>query len=138
MPSPWASQYMHGATNAATTPGHAARKAEERKAAQFCAHHNCPGFTFRPVAVEVLGRWGEGAMRFAREGIEGAGFQGREKQRAYDTLFKAVAFDRVRWNSRILTAGMGLATAHTGRNYLPGCVVPTADWVPGASLAFGG
>ena len=138
MPSPWASQYMQGGTNAANTVGHAARTAEARKVAAYRSHHNCVGFTFRPVGIEALGRWGEGAMKFAREGIEGAGFTGKDKQRAYDTLYKAVAFDRVRWNSRILTAGVGLSTAHAGRNHLPGCPVPNAHWVPGSGMAAGG
>ena len=66
-------------------------------------------------------------MRFVREGLEGAGFSGQERARAYDNVFTDVAFTRVRWNSRILTAGVGLSTSHTGRSHMPGLSVPSPD-----------
>lgn len=125
MPSPLAAQYL---PRSGDSPGHAADAAEHNKTRAYFADHNCPGFTFRPVAVETLGRWGKGAMLFAREGVEGAGFQGHDRARALDNLFRAVAFDRVRWNSRILSFGVGLSTGATGRNCMPGSPVPTADW----------
>ena len=125
MPSPLASQYLPRARGG---PGHAADAAEQQKTRAYLADHNCPGYTFRPVAVEVFGRWGSGAMRFARESVDGAGFIGRQRALAFDNFCKAVAFERVRWNSRILTHGVGLSAAATGRNSVPGFSVPSPEW----------
>ena len=111
---------------AATRPGAAAARAERRKSQEYFRDHNCPGYQFRPFAVETFGRLGAGSMQVLREIVDATGFSGRQRQRMFDNAYRRTAVTRCRWNSKLLSAALEQSVARTGDSFMAGRAVPSA------------
>jgi len=124
---PLASTYV---AHAAATPGSAALRRDRDKRTAYFRDHDCPGYHFRPLSFESLGRYSPGAMQFLREAAHNAfpgAAAGRVRGRSLDNIYKQLSVLNCRYSSRMLTAAAGLSFARTGRGWMSGLVVPSAD-----------
>jgi hypothetical protein len=66
---PLAASYLR---STARTPGHAAALRDADKRRDYYADHACPGYAFRAVSFETLGRFSPGTMQFLSEATPAA------------------------------------------------------------------
>jgi hypothetical protein len=122
---PLASSYVH---LAARTPGHAAARRDADKRRDYYADHNCPGYMFRAISFETLGRYSPGAMQFINEVVHAAfPHPGYQRTASYDTLHCQLSVISCRYQSRMLTAAAGLHTARTGSSWIQGSASPSPE-----------
>jgi hypothetical protein len=122
---PMAASYVR---QAARNPGHAAARRDADKRREYYADHNCPGYAFRPLSFETLGRFSSGAMQFISEATHAAfPHPGHQRAACFTTVYRQLSVVSCRYLSRMLTAAAGLHTASTGSSWIRGASQPSSD-----------
>jgi hypothetical protein len=113
---PLAASYLRSATR---TPGHAAALRDADKSRDYYADHACPGYAFRAISFEALGRFRPGAMQFLCEATHAAFPQpGHQRDACFANVYHQLPVVQSRYLSRMLTAAAGLHTVRTGSGWI--------------------
>jgi hypothetical protein len=122
---PLAAAYLR---SAARTPGHAAALGDADKRRDYYADHACPGYAFRALSFETLGRFSPGTMQFLSEATHAAFPQpGHQRAACFANVYRQLSVVQCRYLSRMLTAAAGLHSARTGSGWLRGAPQATPE-----------
>jgi hypothetical protein len=122
---PVAASYIR---SAARTPGHAAALRDADKRRDSFADHICPGYAFRAISFESLGRFSPGAMQFLCEATHAAFPQtGHQRAVCFANVYRQLSVVQCRYLSRMLTVAAGLHTARTGSGWIRGAALPSPE-----------
>jgi hypothetical protein len=114
--------------HAARNPGHAAALRDADKRRDYYADHDCPGYAFRAISVETLGRFSPGAMQFLCEANHAAFPQpGQQRAACFANVYRQLSVVQCRYQSRMLTAAAGLHIARTGSGWIRGAPQATPE-----------
>jgi hypothetical protein len=114
--------------SAARTPGHAAALRDADKRRDYYADHACPGYAFRAISFETLGRFSPGAMQFLSGATHAAFLQpGHQSAACFANIYRQLSVVQCRYLFRMLTAAAGLHTARTGSGWIRGAPQATPE-----------
>jgi hypothetical protein len=120
---PLASSYIR---SAARSPGHASALRDASKLRDCFADHNCPGYAFRAISLETLGRFCPGAKQFLCEATHAAFPQpGHQRAVCFANVYRQLSVVQCSYLSRMLTSAVGLHTAHTAFGWIRGAAALT-------------
>jgi hypothetical protein len=123
---PLAASYL-GAV--AGTPGHAVILRDADKHSDYYAHHACPGYAFRAISFETLGRFSPSAMQFlcsvTRAAFPHPGHHAGQRAACFANAYRQLSVVQCRHLYRTLTATAGIHTTRTGLGWIYG--VPHAS-----------
>jgi hypothetical protein len=105
--------------SAACTPGHAVALRDADKHRDYYADHACPGYAFRSISVESLGRFSfkisRSTMQFLYEATHAAFPQpGHQRAACFVNVYRQLSVVQCRYLSRMLIAATGLQTVRSG------------------------
>jgi hypothetical protein len=90
----------------------------------YYTDHACPGYAFRAICFETLGRFSPSAMQLLCEAFPQPGHQ---RAACFANAYRQLSVVQCRYLSRMLTAAAGLHTARTDTGRIHGALHATPE-----------